>query len=1270
MAGTYTEVAQKDDDRNDGASPVSLSPALSSSPMPLLHSVNSTFTPISMDCDDSYQGLDSEYHIIGDFTQNHNNSDQREDKTSSQTAIGNSDAVDLAQSVGAGASARATAPQRRTPINTTEPDLYSAPSGAVDTASSGRSSPISNLVNTRSHVSQGINAASPTAVHHISSSSKSSSPKATVGNLADLGCTSSAKSSASVEDSSDISLHQQQQQPPQHSQQQRQSPVLVKPKPLIRTASTKGVKIIHPSPTVRSRSSSHASNIAQLEATAEKLSRTSSIESAIRDLHEEQKRSDSRRSSILQASTGYGPDVKEPFPFTRQVSATSSIRDTNNAARHGGYSPAGYVMSPNHSLLSNHSRLRSASHTLSEVDSTDLLTRHGPGKSSTRSVKSTKPSLTDIAEMEPTGLTLAAMDEADRLQERPEEHHPVQMPNMEDVDLTPGATSHNGPGATDYWGNDSHAGGRVEQVRHDQQPRSRAGSVGTFDQANDAFADFDGAHCSPEDDEDSFHPPFDLDLSLTMPVDQPREPGRPIISAPMNPTVRPRSYMDPLTGQQMMFYPARVPMMLNLPQKLSKNPKAAVRNQRRSQVMSMMPEATRQSAVWLPEVVPEPMFDPLGSGSNSEIPTPLMEPEQPAHEEAGAALLPTEEDSAPQARPNLQAIDPEARKSRLSVMDPSDKRKSRMTYNVDNLPPQLRASAFFDMPSESPNIELKDGSAMATLDSILDASAKAPVSAFTDHSFAGKLGDETYGVEKRKSHVKRNSVADALEVKKRRSIFHLRAPSKISIRSTSKEEKPSNMSSPGLAPKNGSESDDDAHSKLASDAEEGEEESGNEDDSDIDPATHGPPTTLLAELQIRKYQQKLRTKAPGQLYPNGMHSTLLEIDTVAEMERQNRKGKKINLAWEGANDAAGESDDEDVPLGLLPVKQNGVMRMQAEMNRPLGLMEQRNLDDNEPLSHRRNRLQGRSTLAARQSLMALSGGGALGMSGGLGPPSPGLRIHTPEDDEHEGETLGERKRRLAAQGDTENPLPQARPVSGAFSAELLGELGNTFKEDAVSETSGAKEKDKAAPAEEEETLGQRRRRLQAEREAREKEMGAGGGPLLIPAAPVIAKRHSMADVLGATRRTVLTDPRADNDRAKQEEARRFKQSQDMKLAGFRTQIPDNLSTPNLQRSGGYMAGQYNDGTAGGLGRHRLQHSSSFQAPGVQQMPMNNAIGGMMGGNNAYGMGGVGGYNGMHNNGYGQNVLGYNGVPLQLPMPMQQPGQQYDRVDRWRQSIVP
>lgn len=1240
MATAYAEVALEDDDRNDGPSPpISLSPALSSSPMPLLRSADSTFTPVSMDSD-SYVN-----HGIGDkLTEAAQYDDPH--RSISQADTAKTDAVDLTQSVTA--SARATvAIEPKSPEP--EYDLLSTAPGAVDTASSDPSSPSSDLDNTRSPAGlQNKTGASSTCV------SGSASPRATPNHNLDLTCTPAA---APNEDSLDL-----------------YRPKIIAPKPVLRTASTKSVKLIHPSPSVRSRSSSHASNIAQLEATAERLSMTSSIEDAIRDLREEQKRSDSRRSSILAASTGFGPDSKEVFPFTRQVSAASSILDTNNAARHGGYSPAGYVMSPNNSLLSNPPRLRSTSHTRSDADSSDLLTRHGPGKSSTRSAKSAnKPSLTDIAEMEPSGLTLAAMDEADRLEEHPEEDEIMRIPPLDDLELTPHADQYNSPTTTDYWG-DAVAEAQAEQVpQRRERPASPSGSTATFEQAEMAFADFDGAHCSPHAaEEDSFERPFALDLSLGMPVEQ---PGRPRIPAPRNPTVRPKSYLDPETGQQMMYYPARVPMMLNLPQKLSKKPKAEIRDQRRSQVLSAMPEANRQSAAWLPEVLPEPHFDPLGSEFHTDLPT--QEPNS-IHEDE-LVQHSAEDGSLPQPRPNPRPLDEEARKSRMSVMDPADKRKSRMSYMVDNLPPQLRASAFFDMPSDSPNIALKDGSAMATLDSILDASAKAPVSAFTDHAFAGKLGTEVYGSDKRKSHMKRNSTATLLEVKKRSSIFHLRTPSKISIRSSSKNDRQNSHTSAKLAGDVEGESDDE-RTKLSGSVN-GEpspdqlldEDEDSQDGSDEDPALHGPPTTLLAELQIRKRQQKLRTMAPARLYPGGMHSTLLEIDTVAELERKNRKGKKINLAWEGQDAAAAESDDEDVPLGLLAVRKNGiggVNTFQEEMNRPLGLMEKRNLDDNEPLSQRRNRLQGRPTLAPRQSLLALGDRGAMGMSGGLGPPSPSLRIHTPEEDEHEGETLAERMRRLRAREDGENALPRARPVSNAFSSELFSQLGDTFKDDLASQSSGkGKGKDTADPPEEQETLGQRRRRLQAEREAREQEMGTGAGAALQPpVAPKLTQRHSMADILGATRRTVLTDPRVDAERARQEEASRFRKNQDQKLAGFRARMPNNLSTPNLQRSGGYMAGAYNGGTAGGFGHDRAHSNHAAQAQGMQPMGTNGGISGPM----TYGMGGIGGYPGTPS-GYGPNALGYNGAPLQmqmLPMPMQQPGQQYDRVDRWRQSVLP
>ncbi|KAH6656489.1 hypothetical protein BKA67DRAFT_531757 [Truncatella angustata] len=1267
MVGTYAGVAQNEDHENHGASPaLSPSPALSSSPFPMLRSVDATFTPVSMDSD-SYPNNGVEDKLSDLLHDEESHEDQK--RSISQTPTAQPDAVDalnLTQSVTA--SARATVATEPTK---SEYDLLSASLGAVDAASITRSSPIANLQNTRSNTEaeQQQNSVAPT-----NSAFNGANWKATTDHNQILG-------SASTEEAAPLS----------HSSNTQQ-PTILKPKPILRTASTKSVTLIHPSPSVRSRSSSHVSNIAQLEATAEKLSMTSSIEDAIRDLREEQKRSDSRRSSILAASTGFPPDFKdkEPFPFARQVSATSSIRETNNAARHGGYSPAGYVMSPNNSLLSHSSRLRSASHTRSDPESNDQLTRNGPGKSSMRSVKSaTKPLLTNIAEMEPTGLTLAAMDEADKLAGLPEEDEPMRMPHMEDVDLTPNAYQPDYSAAEDYWGNAVAQAAHNQQAqqaqqhqqqqqkqRHQHQERAKSptGSTGTFEQAELAFADFDGHHCPPDeahnsDDDDPFQPSLDIDLSLQMPIN---EPGRPTISAPRNPTVRPKSYLDPETGQQMMYYPARVPMMLNLPQKLSKRPKAAVRNQRQSQVLSVMPEANRQSAAWLPEVLPEPLVDPLVSGSNSQLPTPQARPNSVLGLPSNLLALedepePQPQEVMPQRRPNPRPVDEEARKSRMSAFDPADKRKSRMSYAVDNLPPQLRASAFFDIPSESPQIELKDGSAMATLDSILDASAAAPVSAFTDHAFAGKLGNEIYGTEKRKSHMKSASTATALDVKKRSSIFHLRTPSKISTKGNTQDERRNTIIEPPKLPNPIDGESDDERTKLSASVDgenthEGEEEEDedNEEGSDDDLEAYGPPTTLLAELQLRKRQQKLRTKAPTHLYPNGMHSTLLEIDIVAEMELKNRKGKKINLAWEGQNDAVDESDDEDVPLGLLAARKNGQMtRMQEELNRPLGLMEQRNLDDNEPLSRRRDRLQGRPVLAPRQTLLQLGDRGAMGMSGGLGPPSPGLRVHTPDEDENEGETLAARMRRLRARDEEENPLPQARP------------LGDTFKEDQASQPSD-KGKEKAALPEEEETLGQRRRRLQAEREAREKEMGAAGvvGALQPSAPPMLKERHSMADVLGATRRTILTDPRAEAERAKQEEAHRFRKDQGHKLAGFRAQMPTNLSTPNTQRSGGYMAGQYNDATGGGIGHARTPSHHRIQAPSMQPMDLNGGKGVMMG--NVYGAAGMGGYHTLQHS-YSQGNLGYNGMPLQmqtLPMPLQQPGQQYDRVDRWRQSIVP
>ncbi len=313
------------------------------------------------------------------------------------------------------------------------------------------------------------------------------------------------------------------------------------------------------------------------------------------------------------------------------------------------------------------------------------------------------------------------------------------------------------------------------------------------------------------------------------------------------------------------------------------------------------------------------------------------------------------------------------------------KRQSRMTQ-LDGVPSQLRASVFFEHTSSSPKVEIKDGSAMATLDSILDASAAAPVGAFTDHAFAGKLGSEVYGAEKKKKKkkrpapvsipraaedeaqpsppmpspgtrklIKRNPSSELLnpasaDTRKRGSFLSLfgrgradedegRSPTGTNEMSSVRDgQEP--VSPNMLAPDEDEELDEDED-----DEEDGEEDSEEEDEEeDEDLQYQGQPTTLLAELQLRKQQQKMRTRPINQAYPNGLHTTLLELDAVHEVERRARKGKRVNLAWEDpamVPDPADE-DDDDVPLAMLSVaKATGqnratmdVSAFMAEVNRP------------------------------------------------------------------------------------------------------------------------------------------------------------------------------------------------------------------------------------------------------------------------------------------------------------------------------------------------
>lgn len=1106
-----------------------------------------------------------------------------------------------------------------------------------------------------------------------------------------------------------------------------------------------GTKLAHPKPILHiatdvsspskhshhsdllTRSASAVSNVAHLEATAERLSMTSSIDDAIRELHCELKRSDSRRSSILAARAA---SADEHSTRLRRYPSNSSS-SAAAAARQKGYSPA-YVMSPTNSLSG---RMRSGSNASAgrpehEVINS-ILSRHGPGKSSVRSVRSAKPSLAEISESEPISLTQHVLDQVDAVPpfERAAaassrsiiEQDAVNVPQTDEFHnmLEGGFRSHRASNLVLV--NPDLPSDHDEHDGYEAERPMTANSTNTFQVAQDAFVDFDGAHCETDNEDDRFAT-ADMGLrsqkrdrlsdGLQLPAQQQPPPPQmpqslsepPVVDEDFLPTpqqssaefVRPQSYFDHQTGQHMLFYPARVPAMLNLPPKLSNKPKAADRNQRRSQILSamMQPKENKRKSV-VPDLDQFALPDPLSGHRNSFAALSVAD----NLENVDDATTPTPflEEPAPQSRngsaPSLEDL---RRPQRLSN---TDKHQSNMP-NLDNIPPHLRASVFFDQPSlELPEIEVKDGSAMATLDSILDASATAPVSAFTDHLYAGKLGSETYGKEKKKKASKHkqqpstNTLGAALaEAPKEQSTVRLLT-------------KRSQSSLFGRVNK-GPDPNDDAHDGADEEEEHEQEEEEEVDEGILD----GMPTTLLGEIHLRKQQQKQRILNQGNVAPQGMRATLLEMDAVAEMQRKQRLKQRVNLAWEEQNVAAEQtiSDDEDTPLAVIAAMHQGAKNM-ADVDRPIGLMEMRQLEENEPLSSRAARLQGRASTvfnAKRQSNLSLP---VTRMAEVQPPASP--RIIEPDASvvdedarttiaaepeplaaEIEEETLGARKRRLA-----ESQLPKARPVSSTFSAELLGQFADPEES-----------KPKPNAGVEDETLGQRRRRLQAEREAREREMSYGnltgerpgerpvsyGNPMVEPPRRGVMRRVSMADMLSVHQN--VQDPRVAEQRRQQEEQMRLAQ-QDAMLAAVRSQMPTALIQNGNARPGGFKGGLYNDGT-GGLGVEAARSSTALNALQTRSFTntgsRNRAT--MMAPPNGYGMaqGGLqqsystltgfgpaamngrtpmGGMNGMKQMSvYGAgNLYGANGlIQPNIGIPMSNPNGSMDRVERWRQGVFP
>ena len=818
----------------------------------------------------------------------------------------------------------------------------------------------------------------------------------------------------------------------------------------------------HPTPGLESLQGAYINNIERLEQSAERLSQAGSdIGEELRKLKLEQKLSDSRRASLYSRQN----DDEEVFaPPSRQWSygygthASNSIVRTNSIARSGGFSPTAYVASPRSSIRSgswsqhNSIRGRTGSNGLRLTQLAEPEEPEEPGK------PPIAPNFAPILPPpEPSTKVLRVInqeesgsDGVDGVAERP-----AQPANGDDA--------------------------------QSQSPTD------TFQQANDLFEDFDGVHIGS-------HPPAEnhrINSGQETQIEQPSSAERRKSQLDPFPN-RPKSYMEPVPDESMIYYPAPVPMMLNLPQRLSKLPSAPYRDKRRSQMLSNLQPEARKSAAWLPH--------PLGEEYEQ---SQVMQEEQP----------------------------------------PPRSIEKRRT--MANLPPQLRASVFFDYPSVQQEVELKGGSAIATLDSILDASAHAPVSAFTDHPIAGHVGREVYGravsdsrasnippefsdTRKRRSSLnllRRNSSSNMLDETRPRtsSIMTLgtlgkrkssapMASDEAAAASLHSEETPLQIADNNLH-LGGIDEDGEIHN-----AQEDQEPGDGEDASDDEIV--GQPTTLLAELLLRKKQQKQRNRQAATAFPNGMHSTLLEMDAVAQVQKRTREKKHVQLAWEDPNGAYGgveEEDDEDVPLGMLyptqklkPTSRFG----RNDEDRPLGLIARRQLEDNESLSQRRARLKG--TVPDPQNASA----DRLANMYTLDLPSFDSKEQPSDTDEVEGETLAQRIKRLKSKPQTQAAATApSRPISGDFISEVMSQFGGLEPESA-NET-GLKEpttkvtgpntvispsRNEAAV---EETLGQRRRRLQAEREARSRNISDGSTVPAEAEHSPISKRHSMADILSA-----------------------------------------------------------------------------------------------------------------------------------------------------------
>ncbi|KAF1991993.1 hypothetical protein K402DRAFT_459203 [Aulographum hederae CBS 113979] len=881
---------------------------------------------------------------------------------------------------------------------------------------------------------------------------------------------------------------------------------------MIRTASSEHVGLAHPVPDLQSLQGAYIQNVERLEEHAERLSLGSDIGEEIRKLQLEQKLSESRRASLRGSPIEDSIADRDARVTSLQRSrnpSTSSYTNSVNAARWGGYSPTASIRSGSYSQFSHHpSLLRRSS---------SKGSRFGYATQSPSSPTANSPiasgSVPKIAPPQPPPHR-TLMDDYDEISsqlaakkqvppQNPDHEPEQQEEEQEHGHEHGGRNEHNGqndqPHLEQPHDDPPEESKRLQVANLDvpDRPPSAASSANTYQQAQILFHDFDGIHYNGSIREPSIRE------SLMSHNQEGENGGGSRASSILRTLPAPHNQGQPPPGDDMIYYPAPVPRLLNLPKRLSQIPAAHVQARRRTKMLSAIDPQIRKSTTWLTEL----------------------------EEGTGEGGLST-------------GMGPDGRKS----VD------GRASVNMASLPPQLRASMFFEHQSVPQQLQMKGQSAVDTLDSILEASATAPVAAFVDHPYVGPVS-EIY----KNDNASKSRMSLATKSERRKSSGSLLSlglsenrKSNTSMLTPEKEDgKKSERTRTGLSSFFGRKRDSsqdkvnklkkkDSRGSLGpsravssevvpirdnSQTPEGigestplQGEDQKDDDSDperesqadvedeVEPELEffGPPTTLLAELQMRKAQQKQRNRTAVQANPNGMHSTLLELDAVAQIEKSKRKNHRTALAWEDPVDLddANHSDDEDVPLGVLFAGRGVLAGQKDDWNRPMGLIEKREMEDNEPLASRRLRLRGIDPRVRRSpnkfgSTLSLPLGAASASQLNSSGASSG------NDEEGDGETLAACTRRLkleqAVAGVDEN-----RPGSKSFGDDLMNSLGIPAPQP---------EKAPTPVTDEEETLAQRRARLQRERQVSGNTNVSGG--TMDGQRPQLKQRLSMGNLLSA-----------------------------------------------------------------------------------------------------------------------------------------------------------